>query len=296
MTFARRTTVALAAAAIAVTPITGAASAFAAPDKPVTLTSKQLADAGFPKKPNVTAWGPGGTANLGTNTAAQWEDVLITGTAPKGTPVGQVLTMSRFVPTDTQGSGTQKALNITAVVQKNLSYTLHFQLGMPGTFGYAVGYTTGGTSPELRAFQFQFTTTGTGASDARTGTSTAPTLSGKKLAKAGFTKKPNTSAWAGSATLSAHRVPAGAPVTLKGTATGPIKPGTLLTLERFVPTDKQGSGALQPVGNVQTVVAADGTFSLTFEINERGRYGYSLFADVPNTFDAYVIEFQLKTT
>ena len=270
-----------------------APSAAAAPGDPtVQLTSQQLTDAGFPTKPNTTAWGTG-TAVLTTNTAAQWQDVVITGKAPTQTTPGQVLTMSRFMPTNTTGDGTSKPLNITAVVQPDLTYVLHFQLGYPGTWGYVVGYSTGGTTPELVGFQFQFTTTGNGTGTP-SGSAAAVELSGKKLAKAGFTKKPNVVGWGGTATLSAHRANAGTPVTLKGTAPKEVAPGTVLTLERFVPTDKKGSGSFAPVGNVATVVKPDGSFTLVFEVNETGRYGYTFGAALGQQWVG--IEFQLKTT
>lgn len=270
-----------------------APGAAAAPGDPtVQLTSQQLTDAGFPAKPNTTAWGSG-TAVLTTNTAAQWQDVVITGKAPSQTTPGQILTMSRFVPTSTTGDGALKPLNITAVVQPDLSYVLHFQLGYPGTWGYVVGYSTAGTSPELVGFQFQFTTTG-GGTATPSGSATAVELSGKKLSKAGFTKKPNVVGWGGTATLSSHRAKAGTPVTLKGTAPKELAPGTVLTLERFVPTDKKGSGSFAPVGNVATVVKPDGSFALVFEVNETGRYGYTFGA--PQGQQWVGIEFQLKTT
>ena len=281
--------------AIAATALVGASPALAAPaDTVVTLTSAQLTKAGFPKKPNVTAWKPGGTANLPTNSAAQWQDVIITGKAPTVTTPGQLLTMSRFLPSDTQGSGTAKPLNITAVVQKDRTFTMHFQLGMTGTWGYSVGYSTDGPNPEFVGFQFQFTTTGSGAPAPSAGSSSAVTLSAKKLADAGFTKTPNVVGWGGTATISTNRAKAGAPVTIKGTAPSYVKPGATLTLERFVPTDKKGSGSFEPVGNVQTVVAADGTFVLTFEVNQKGRYGYTL--GTAQNFEWVGIEFQLKTT
>lgn len=296
----RRVAVAVAAIAVCSGGLVAAqpASASAPADKVVTLTSAQLTKAGFPKKPNTTAWKPGGTATISTNTAAQWQDVVITGKAPTFTTPGQLLTMSRFLPSDTTGSGTAKPLNITAVVQKDRSFTMHFQLGMTGTWGYSVGYLTDGLNPEFVGFQFQFTTTGSGAPAPSAGSSKALTYSSKRLAKVGFTKTANTDAWPGTATLSTSKAPAGAPVTITGTATGPVKPGTVLTLNRFVPTDRRGSGSFEPVGNVQTVVAADGTFSLTFEINEKGRYGYDIRADLPLsvTDEILVIEFQLKTT
>lgn len=291
---ARRIGVWAGAAAMLVVPIALVApGAVAAPGDPVVqLTSQQLTDAGFPTKPNTTAWGSG-TAVLTTNTAAQWQDVVITGKAPTQSVPGQVLTMSRFMPTSTTGDGTNKPLNITAVVQPDLSFVLHFQLGYPGTWGYVVGYSTGGASPELVGFQFQFTTTGNG-SGTPSGSSAAVQLSAKKLTAAGFTKKPNVVGWGGTATRSAHRVKAGTPVTLKGTAPKELTPGTVLTLERFVPTDKKGSGSFAPVGNVATVVQQDGSFALVFEVNETGRYGYTFGA--PQGQQWVGVEFQLKTT
>lgn len=280
--------------AIAGTALVGTPAAMAAPaDKNVVLTSQQLTDAGFPKKPNTVAWAPG-TASLPTNTAAQWQDVILTGKAPTYTQPGQLLTMSRFMATDTQGSGVQKPLNITAVVQPDRTFTMHFQLGFPGTWGYAVGYSTTGNSPEFVGFQFQFTTTGTPASGSPAGKASAVDLSGRKLAAAGFTKVPNVVGWGGTATLSTTRAKAGAPVTISGSAPAELKPGTTLLLERFVPTDKKGSGHFEPVGNVSTVVKADGTFELTFEVNQKGRYGYTLGAGLNEEWIG--IEFQLKTT
>lgn len=288
----RRFIAAAAAVALAVPGVVATASSASA-DTVVTLTSQQLTKQGFPKKPNVVAWTPG-TANLPTNTAAQWDDVVITGTAPNFAPVGQILTMERFLPSDTSGSGSFKTLNITTTVQRGGNFALHFQLGMPGTYGYRVGYLTNSATPEFVGFQFQFTTTGNGKAAPAAGSSTAVKLNATQLRKAGFTRSVNTAAWGGSATISSNRVPAGAPVTIQGTAPSEVKPGTILTLKRFVPTDKYGSGSFEPVPGVQTQVATDGTFQLTFEINQVGRYGYSLGTVVG---DEYVgMEFQLRTT
>lgn len=290
----RRIGAALVAAAMLGGLALGTAPAGAAPADPVIqLTSEQLTEAGFTKRPNTVAWEPG-TAVLGTNSADQWQDVVITGKAPGYTQPGQLLTMARFLPTSTSGDGSFTALNITAVVQPNRTFTMHFQLGFPGTYGYRVGYTTGGANPEFVGFQFQFTTTGSGKPAPSAGQQTAVTLSGAKLAKAGFTKTPNVVSWGGTATISTNKAKAGAPVTISGTAPSYVKPGTTLTLNRFVPTDKKGSGSFEPVGNVQTVVAADGTFTLTFELNQPGRYGYSL--GTAQNFEWVGIEFQLKTT
>jgi hypothetical protein len=296
MTTARRsivTAVLLPAALLIGAPVASAQAPTAPADKVISLTSQQLTDAGFPEKPNVTGWGGGGTAALPTNSAAPWADVVITGKAPAFTVPGQLLTMSRFMPTTTTGTGTFKELNITTVVTSDRTYSLHFQLGYPGLYGYRVGYSTTGTSPEFVGFQFQFTTTGT-ATVTPKGSSSAVMLSAKQLTKAGFTKTANVTGWGGTATLSTSKAKAGTPVKISGTAPKELTPGSVLTLERFTATDKKGSGSFAPVGNVTTTVQEDGTFALTFEINEVGRYGYTLGAGVNDQWVG--IEFQLKTT
>jgi hypothetical protein len=286
-------------AAFVATSLVGAQAAAAAPkaaDKVYTLTSAQLTKLGYTAKPNLDAWGPGGKAKLPVTTAAQWQDVVITGKAPNFTQPGQLLTMSRYQPSSPDGmEGTTKPLNITAVVQKDRSFTMHFQLGMTGTYGYTVGYATDSSTPENIDFLFQFTTTGSGKPAPSAGKSTAVHLSSKKLTEAGFTKTPNVAAFnSGTATLSTNVAKAGAPVTLKGKAPASFKPGTVMTLQRFTATDKLGSGSFEPVGNIQTVVAADGTYTLTFEINETGLYGYSFGAAHGEEWIG--TEFQLKTT
>jgi hypothetical protein len=296
----RRTAAALVAGALLVTPLAMLVSAPLASARPagnvvakgISLTSAQLTSIGFPTTPNTVAWEPG-TASLPTSTAAPWHDVILTGKAPGYAQPGQLLTMQRFVATTTTGTGSFTALNITAVVQANRSFSMHFQLGTPGAFGYRVGYSTGGDSPEFVGFQYQFTTTGT-ATRGPGGSSTAVPLKAKKLAAAGFTRTPNVVGWGGTAAISTHRAPAGAPVTISGTAPAELKPGTTLILQRFVPTDKKGSGHFESVDSVQTVVAADGSFTLTFEVNQQGRYGYTLGAGLNEEWIG--IEFQLKTT
>jgi hypothetical protein len=277
-------------AALLVAPVALTPAASAAPVVP--LTSQQLADTGFPLKPNTVAWDPG-TASLPTNEAAPWRDVVITGTAPDYAAPGQLLTMFRYQAANTQGDGELKPLNITAVVQSDHSFRMHFQLGVPGLYGYAVGYETSGSSPEMVAFQFQFTTTGAAPAKAPR-SSKAVTLTRRELAQAGFTKRPNVVAWGGTATVSTSRTPAGTPVTITGRAPAELKPGTVLTLERFVPTDRRGSGHFEAVDSVQTTVSADGSYWLTFEINQPGRYGYSLGAGLDGQWIG--VEFQLRTT
>lgn len=273
---------------LAVVSLAIAPAAQAAPV--VSLTSQQLTDAGFPQTPNVTGWG--GTAQVSKSTAAQWADIVISGTAPQNAAVGQLLTLQRYLPTNTTGTGTFKDLNVTTTVQANRNFTMHVQLGLVGTFGYRVGYSTGGASPEFVAFQFQLTTTGGKAGKATNGSATAVHMTSKQLARAGFTKGVNVVGWGGTATISTSAAKAGTPVTISGKAPDAIKPGTALQLERFVATDKLGSGHFEPLG-IQTVVKDDRNFSLTFEVNQRGVYGYTLGAGVGQEWVG--MEFQLRT-
>jgi hypothetical protein len=259
----------------------------------VSLTSNQLREAGFPKKPNVVDWEPG-TAKLSTNKAVQWEDVIVSGKAPDFVNPGQLLTLERYVPDDAQGDGSFKTLNITTTVNPNGSFAMRMQLGYVGTYGYRVGYLTDSFSPEFVGFQFQLTTTGDSSTGAK-GSSRAVDLTKKQLRRAGFTTTPNVNVWPGTATLSTNRAPAGSPITLSGTADAPaIEPGAVLQLTRFVPTDKRGSGHFEDLP-IQTVVKEDGTFELTFELNQKGTYGYSLTTPV-TTDEPVGIEFQVTTT
>lgn len=260
-------------------------------DETVTLTSKQLTQQGFPKKPNTVTWAPG-TAQVSTNQASQWQDVVITGTAPNFVSAGQLLTLSRFVPRNTQGDGTMKPLNITTTVNPNGSFEMRMQLGYVGTYGYSVGYSTDSSSPEFVGFQFQLTTTGDPDASAK-GSSQSVQLTNKQLRRAGFTKVPNVVGWGGTATLSRSKAPAGAPITISGTAPDVVDPGAVMQLSRFIATDKRGSGHFENLP-VSTVVKDDRTFELTFELNVPGQYGYGLGVD--GEFDWIGIEFQVTTT
>lgn len=279
------------AAALALAPAAQAAPKPKPDPKPVALTSEQLTAVGFPTTPNIVAWGP--AVKLSRTTAPVWGDITITGTAPEQTPIGQVLTMERFYPSDAQGSGAFKPLNITATVSPERTFVMHFQLGYPGTWGYRVGYLTSGQSPEAVSFQFQLTTTGK-AKPAPKAESAAVHMNSKQLAAAGFTKTPNVVGWGGTASITASKAKAGTPITLSGKAPSQVKPGTILQLGRFVPTDMQGSGSIVPLSGVITAVQADQSYSLTFELNEQGVYGYSLGTSVGD--EVLVIEFQVKTT
>jgi hypothetical protein len=152
----RATVAAGAAAALVLSGVALAAPAIAAPAAPTASASKQLAKCGFTKTPNVTAF-DNGTATLSKNKAKQYKDVVITGKAPSAAAAGTKLTLMRYSASkkcDAQGQAT----NIHTTVNKNGTYTLHMQLGRVGTYGYSLGYGTGGTAPEEIEVLFQFTT------------------------------------------------------------------------------------------------------------------------------------------
>lgn len=239
----------------------------------VDLTPAQLTEAGFPKKPNTSAWG--GTASITQHRAPQWQDVIITGKAADSTQPGQVLRMQRYVPEDAQGNGTFRDLAISTTVGADRSFTLHFQIGLPGTYGYRVGYTTDSFSPEFIGFQFQFTTTGSGAPAPNAGSATAVTLTPRQLARAGFTRDPNITGWGGTAALRSARVQPGQAVTVSGRAPRFAEPGQRLELRQFVATDRRGSGHFDPTG-VRTKVRKDGSFRVTFTPEKNGATGYTL--------------------
>ena len=101
-------------------------------------------------------------------------------------------------------------------MQPDRSFTLHFQLGMPGTYGYSVGYSTG---EPARAGRLPVPVHHDRQRQGRVqGLQHGGELNGKKLAAAGFTKKPNVVGWGGTATISTSKAKAGAPVTISGTA------------------------------------------------------------------------------
>jgi hypothetical protein len=150
-------------AAIVIAPIvmTASPASAAVSMKVVPYTSAQLKEAGFPKKPNVVGWEPG-TATVTPTKAAAGTTITITGKTPKFTKPGQVLSLSRFQPSDKKGSGTMKDLGITTTVKKDRTFEILADLSMIGTWGYSVGYMTdppGNVGGEFVGFQFQLTTT-----------------------------------------------------------------------------------------------------------------------------------------
>jgi hypothetical protein len=154
---------ALLGAAIIATPIVISASPASASvaTKVIAYDSAKLTKVGFPKTPNVVGWEPG-TAAVTPTQAVAGSTITITGKAPKYTKPGQVLSLSRFLPSDNKGSGAMKDLGITATVKKDRTFEMLADLSVLGTWGYSVGYETnpgGNVGGEFVGFQFQLTTT-----------------------------------------------------------------------------------------------------------------------------------------
>ncbi len=255
------------------------------------LTSAELADIGFTVEANTTDWGM--PVSIGGGEVLRGTDIIISGKAPDQVPVGATLRLARFYPFNKMGLGEFRPLNIKTVVGSGRRFSMRFQLGYPGVWGYHVGYQTKGAASVFFGFEFQIATPGTGARPARA-IARPVSIDPTTLWRAGFTKLPNTSAWGGTAQLSDTQVAAGTPVTISGKAPPSVSAGDVLTLSRFIPTDKRGSGHFEPVVGAQTKVKSDGSYSLTMELSKRGLHGYSLGLEQGGEWVG--VEFQVKTT
>lgn len=119
----------------------------------------------------------------------------------------------------------------------------------------------------------------------------------QQLSQWGFKTVPNVSQWkGGTATLSqTGTVPAYKDIQLKGTAASCLKPGTKLSLKRFVPTDNVGSGYFVEIGSgISTVVNQNHTYFIHFQFGAVGRAGYSLSGACST--GTQEVEFQLNIT
>jgi hypothetical protein len=255
------------------------------------LTATELADIGFTVAPNTTDWGM--PVRMSAGEVPRGTDIIISGKAPDRVPVGKTLRLARFYPFNKMGLGEFRPLNIKTVVGKGHRFSMRFQLGYPGVWGYHVGYETKGAAPEFFGFEFQVATPGTGKRPSRA-IARPVSIDPKTLWNAGFTKVPNTSAWGGTARISTSSAKAGAPVTISGKAPASVAPGDVLALSRFIATDKRGSGHFEPLGGAETAVKSDGSYSLTMELSKRGLHGYSLGIEQGGEWVG--VEFQVRTT
>lgn len=121
-------------ALVALSVTTGAAQA-----TPIEPTSAQLAKWGFTVTPNVRDWG--GTAVLAKRGVVHpGVQDSVSGTAPSCLAVGARLTLRRFVPADSSGSGKfiQIGKGLTATVRADHTYRMGFAFGNVGLNGYSL--------------------------------------------------------------------------------------------------------------------------------------------------------------
>jgi hypothetical protein len=123
-----------------------------------------------------------------------------------------------------------------------------------------------------------------------------------KLKEEGFPKKPNLTAWEpGTATVSPTKAAAGQTVTITGKAPKYTKPGQVLTLQRFFPSDNKGSGDFKDLG-ITTTVKKDRSFEILADLGRVGTWGYRVGYDTnPNNVgdiggEFISFQFQLTTT
>lgn len=152
----------MAAAAVAVA-LGGAPAAQAAPRDDIHYSAQKLARFGFVELDARTGFDDPASGytdvRLSSGSAAPFQEVVITGTAPSYTKPGQVLALARFRPSDRKGSGEMVPIAAQTVVRTDGTFSLRMKLGRPGLYGYQVGYVTDSFSPETIAVQFQLRTT-----------------------------------------------------------------------------------------------------------------------------------------
>lgn len=121
-----------------------------------------------------------------------------------------------------------------------------------------------------------------------------------QLKEFGFPKKPDLTNWApGTASVSPRIAAAGDTVTITGKAPKSVKPGTVLSLKRFLPSDKKGSGDMQDLG-ITDAVDKNGNYTIVAQLGRVGTWGYSVgyMTDPPGNVGGEFIgyQFQLTTT
>lgn len=121
-----------------------------------------------------------------------------------------------------------------------------------------------------------------------------------KLKESGFPKKPNVVGWEpGTATVTPHKAAAGSTITITGKAPKYVKPGQVLNLQRFFPSDNQGSGDFKDLGITGTV-KKDRTFEILADLGVLGSWGYRVGyftpQDGPSGGEFVGFQFQVTTT
>jgi len=128
------------------------------------------------------------------------------------------------------------------------------------------------------------------------------TYDSAQLKAAGFPKKPNLTSWEpGTATVSPTKAAVGQTVTISGKAPKYTKPGQVLTLQRFFPSDNKGSGEFKDLG-ITATVKKDRSFEILADLGRVGTWGYRVGYDTnPNNVgdiggEFISFQFQLTTT
>jgi len=121
-----------------------------------------------------------------------------------------------------------------------------------------------------------------------------------KLKEFGYPKKPNLTNWTpGTATVSPRVAAVGETVTISGKAPKDVKPGTVLSLTRWLPSNKKGDGVMQDLGITDTV-DKNGNFEIVAKLGRVGTWGYAVgyTTDPPGNIGGEFVgfNFQLTTT
>ena len=123
-------------------------------------------------------------------------------------------------------------------------------------------------------------------------------LSQAELKEAGFPRRPNTAAWGkGTAKVNPHKASINEPITITGTAPKAIKPGTVLMMQRFLPSNKKGDGSFQDLDLITTTVEANRSFKMIANLGRPGLWGYRVgYLTEGNSPEFIGFQFQARTT
>ena len=119
-----------------------------------------------------------------------------------------------------------------------------------------------------------------------------------ELREAGFPIEPNTTGWGkGTASVTPSRAGIGEPITITGRAPRYVKPGTVLVLQRFLPSDRKGDGSFQDLELITTTVDANRSFTMVAKLARPGRWGYRVGYFTDSDSPEFVgFQFQVRTT
>lgn len=123
-------------------------------------------------------------------------------------------------------------------------------------------------------------------------------LTRAELREIGFPRRPNTTAWGrGTATVTPHRAAIGEAITITGTAPKSIKPGTVLFLQRFLPSNRKGDGTFQDLELITTTVDANRRFTMIAKLARPGLWGYRVGSFTEGDSPEFIgFQFQARTT